>query len=216
VSPRAARSSQTPSPPAAKAFRQPPAARKQEIVDAAVYLMHDAGFAGTSVRDIGTAVGMHSGSLYYYFREKEDILYEIQLMLNQLIARIPPLVEESGAGPLEKIRLLIALHLAMIDENLALCHVAYTEYRHLRPEHVGVIQGPQRSYNDYLVGLIRVAQRRGEAHRDMDPRTCAGAIFALLNSIIWWRHQGSHPGIEELTSTYQRILLEGLSNRPPA
>ena len=64
--------------------------------------MHEAGFASTSVRDIGSAVGMQSGSLYYYFREKEDILYEIQLMLNQRITPIPAKVEESGAGPLGK------------------------------------------------------------------------------------------------------------------
>jgi AcrR family transcriptional regulator len=178
--------------------------------------MHDAGFAGTSVRDIGMAVGMHSGSLYYYFREKEDILYEIQLRLNRLIAAIPPEVEESGARPLEKVRQLIALHLAMVDENLAVCHVGYTEYRHLKPEHVCEIQGPQGEYNDYLVGLIRAAQRRGDAHRDMDPLTCAGAIFALLNSIIWWRRPGAHPSIEELTSTYQRMLLDGLSRHPEA
>jgi TetR/AcrR family transcriptional regulator, cholesterol catabolism regulator len=182
-------------------------------VDAAVRLMHEAGFAGTSVRDIGTAVGMQSGSLYYYFREKEDILYEIQLMLNERISAIPPKVEESGAGPLDKIRFLIALHLAMVEENLALCHVGYTEYRHLRAEQVREIQVPQRKYNEYLVRLIVAAQRGGEAHRDMDARTCAGAVFALLNSVIWWRQPGSHPNIEELTSTYERMLLSGLSTR---
>ena len=175
--------------------------------------MHEAGFASTSVRDIGTAVGMQSGSLYYYFREKEDILYEIQLMLNQRIAAIPAKVEESGAGPLGKIRLLISLHLAMVDENLALCHVGYTEYRHLQPAQVREIQGAQREYNEYLVRLIVAAQGAGEAYRDMDPRTCAGAIFALLNSIIWWRRPGSQPNIEVLISTYERMLLGGLSTR---
>jgi AcrR family transcriptional regulator len=178
--------------------------------------MHDSGFAGTSVRDIGRAVGMQSGSLYHYFREKEDILYEIQLMLNQHIAAIPSKVDESGAGPLDKIRILIALHLAMVDENLPLCHVAYTEYRHLRPVQVRKIQRPQREYTEYLVRLIDAAQRGGEAYRDMDPRTCAGAIFALLNSIIWWRRPESRPSIEDLRSTYERILLTGLSNRSGA
>jgi TetR/AcrR family transcriptional regulator, cholesterol catabolism regulator len=187
-------------------------ARRQQIIDAAVELMDDAGFAGTSVRDIGSAVGLLSGSLYHYFREKEDILYAIQLMLNERIAAIPPKVEEAGSGPLDRIRLLIALHLGMVDENLALCHVGYTEYRHLKPEHVTEIQEPQRSYNDFLVHLIVDAQRSGEAKVDLDARTTAGAIFALLNSIIWWRRPGSHPGIEELTSTYQTLLLSGLSS----
>ena len=74
------------------------------------------------------------------------------------------------------------------------------------------VQRPQREYNKYLVRLIEAAQRKGEVHRDMSPSTCAGAIFALLNSIIWWRRPDSHPKIEDLTSTYQRILLTGLSS----
>jgi AcrR family transcriptional regulator len=189
-------------------------ARRQQIIDAAVELMYDDGYAGTSVRDIGAAVGLLSGSLYHYFSEKEDILYAIQLMLNERIAPIPPKVEESGLGPLDRISLFIALHLAMVEENLALCHVGYTEYRHLNPHHVREIQEPQRAYNDVLVELIVEAQRSGEAEADLDARTCAGAIFALLNSIIWWRQPGSHPSIEELTSTYQRLLLSGLSSVP--
>jgi AcrR family transcriptional regulator len=192
---------------------QPSPARKRQIVDAAVELMHDSGFAGTSVRDIGNAVGLLSGSLYYYFREKQDILYEIQLMLNEHISAIPPKVEESGLDPINKIALLIALHLAMVDENLALCHVAYTEYRHLKPTHVRAVERRQRGYNDFLVDLIADAIHSGQVSSEMDPRTCAGAIFALLNSIVWWRHPRSHPSIEELTSSYQRLLLSGLSTR---
>jgi TetR/AcrR family transcriptional regulator, cholesterol catabolism regulator len=200
--------------PTAPKGRQPSPARKRQIVDAAVELMHDAGFAGTSVRDIGNAVGLLSGSLYYYFTEKEDILFEIQLMLNERIAAIPPKVEESGLDPINKIELLIALHLAMVEENLALCHVAYTEYRHLKPAHVRAISGPQRAYSDFLVQLIADAARSGQASKSLNPKTCAGAIFALLNSVVWWRKPGSHPSIEELTSSYQRLLLTGLSGHP--
>ena len=94
-----------------------------------------------------------------------------------------------------------------------LFHVGYTEYRHLQPAQVREIQGTQREYNEYLVRLIVAAQGAGEAYRDMDPRTCAGAIFALLNSIIWWRRPGSQPNIEVLISTYERMLLGGLSTR---
>ena len=186
-------------------------ARKQQIVDAAVELMDRSGFAGTSVRDIGKAVGLLSGSLYYYFREKEDILYEIQLMLNERIGAIRPKVEDSGLSPLEKIRLMIALHLAMIEDNVALCHVAYTEFRHLKPELVSEIQGPQRVYNDYLVQLITQAQKAGQVKRSLEPRTCAGAIFGLLNSVIWWRRSSGHPGLDDLTSAYEQILVYGMA-----
>jgi AcrR family transcriptional regulator len=44
-----------------------------EIVDAAEALVHEAGLAGLSMRDLGTRVGLHSSSLYQYFPSKLDI-----------------------------------------------------------------------------------------------------------------------------------------------
>ena len=195
------------------AVRSPSLPRKQQIVDAAVELMHDAGFAGTSVRDIGAAVGLLSGSLYHYFREKEDILYEIQVRLNELIAAIQPRVEAAQVGPLDRLRLLIRLHLEMIEENIALCHVGYTEYRYLKPQQVAEIEPPQRAYHEFLVRLVVEAQQAKVVRSDVDARTAAGAILGLLNSIIWWRHPGSRPASDRLARDYQRILLDGLSDR---
>jgi hypothetical protein len=134
--------------------------------------------------------------------------------LNRLIGEIPPSVEDSGLDPVGKLRLFIELHLRMVEDNLALCHVAYTEYRHLDPARLGEVQEPQRAYNAYLVDLVVEAQQSGAARRDLDARTSAGAIVALLNSIIWWRHPGSGPPIEELTAGYQRLLLDGLCECP--
>jgi AcrR family transcriptional regulator len=188
-------------------------ARKREIVDAAVGLMYDAGFAGTSMRDIGRAVGLLSGSLYHYFAEKEDILYEIQLILNERIGAIPPAIDASGLDSLGRIRRFIELHLEMVEADLALCHVAYTEFRHLNPARLPEVRAPQQAYNTYLLQLIVDAQRSGDVDERLDPQTCAGAVFALLNSIIWWRRPGSHPGIDELKAAYAGILLDGMSTR---
>jgi AcrR family transcriptional regulator len=44
-----------------------------EVVDAADALVHEAGLAGLSMRDLGTRVGLHSSSLYQYFPSKLDI-----------------------------------------------------------------------------------------------------------------------------------------------
>jgi AcrR family transcriptional regulator len=47
---------------------------RQRILDIAVDLFIDQGYAGTSVRDISERLGMTKGSLYYHFASKEDVL----------------------------------------------------------------------------------------------------------------------------------------------
>ena len=60
---------------------------RQRILDIAVDLFIEQGYAGTSVRDISERLGMTKGSLYYHFASKEDVL----------TALVTPLVEDLDA-----------------------------------------------------------------------------------------------------------------------
>ncbi|WFR71803.1 helix-turn-helix domain containing protein [Prescottella defluvii] len=51
--------------------------RKSEILDAAAALFAVQGIAGTSMREIGDAVGLNAGALYHYFRSKGAIVNEL-------------------------------------------------------------------------------------------------------------------------------------------
>ncbi len=58
---------------------------RQRILDVAVDLFIERGYAGTSVRDISERVGMTKGSLYYHFASKDDLLAAlVEPMLNEL------------------------------------------------------------------------------------------------------------------------------------
>ena len=51
--------------------------RRQELIHAAAKLFHRKGFDATSTRDIAAAVGMRSGSPFYHFKSKGDLLYAV-------------------------------------------------------------------------------------------------------------------------------------------
>jgi AcrR family transcriptional regulator len=57
--------------------RNPEAGRRADIIRAAARLFRDNGFDATTVRDIGNAVGMQSGSLFYHFNTKTGILHAV-------------------------------------------------------------------------------------------------------------------------------------------
>src|ERR1700744_3481568 len=54
-----------------------PAPRRAEILAVARKLFAEKGFQATSIREIANAAGILSGSLYYHFDTKEDMLHEI-------------------------------------------------------------------------------------------------------------------------------------------
>ena len=51
--------------------------RRDELLRVSAKLFREKGFDGTSIRDISTAAGMHSGSPFYHFKTKQDILVAV-------------------------------------------------------------------------------------------------------------------------------------------
>ena len=71
------------------------AARRRQVLTVASELFAAKGFEATSIRDIATAAGMMSGSLYYHFASKEDLYIAVQ---DASISKIFNAVEQAIAG----------------------------------------------------------------------------------------------------------------------
>ena len=86
--------------------------RRAVLVDAAATLFKEKGYERTTVRDIAAAVGMQSGSLFYHFKSKEEILVAVmRAALKQALAEQLAALSVAGTAPREQLRALIRAHL---------------------------------------------------------------------------------------------------------
>src|ERR1043166_18976 len=91
--------------------------RRDELLRASARLFREKGFDGTSIRDISTAAGMHSGSPFYHFKTKQDILVAV---MEQGLAEGLHKTESVMALPLppeQRLMKLIRAHLGTILED---------------------------------------------------------------------------------------------------
>ena len=104
--------------------------RRMELVRAAAKLFRDQGYERTTVRDLGNAVGLQSGSLFYHFRTKEEILVAVMALgitatteqLSEAIAR--------ARSPRDKLSALFHVHLnSLLGDNQAALEVMLYEWR---------------------------------------------------------------------------------------
>lgn len=78
--------------------------RKKEIMSAASELFHQKGYLNTTTQDIIKKVGISRGLLYYHFKSKEDILYQIvEGYLQPLIKKFEKITQNKNLEPLEKV-----------------------------------------------------------------------------------------------------------------
>src|SRR5690625_7891476 len=60
---------------------QKTARKKEEIIQAAVSLFMEKGYTGTTMEDVAAKLLMTKGSVYYYFKDNQELLYQRQKML---------------------------------------------------------------------------------------------------------------------------------------
>lgn len=101
------------------AKRQPAASvrgsRRDDVLEAAAALFATKGYAATSIRDIARQVGILSGSLYYHFASKEEILLEAHARgVAQVTQAVQAAVSACDDGPWDRMAVACRAHLDVL------------------------------------------------------------------------------------------------------
>lgn len=108
--------------------------RRMELVLAAATLFRDQGYERTTVRDLGNAVGLQSGSLFYHFRSKEEILVAVMALgITRTTEQLQQALDDARTLR-DKLAALFRVHLnSLLGENQAALEVMLYEWRSVSP-----------------------------------------------------------------------------------
>jgi AcrR family transcriptional regulator len=184
--------------------------REQEIYEAAAEIFDRKGYAATTLSDIGDAVGLLKGSLYYYIGSKEDLLYHITRTIHD--GAIANLEASRAAGPTtdDRLRTLIEGHITAFEERNTWIRVFYTEYGHLTGERRSEIMAVRRRYESYVEDLLREGQADGSYCPLLDARVLGNAILTMVNSVFLWYRPERDGELADLARSYADFTLGGL------
>jgi len=175
-----------PAPSGGQTSRTAP--KLEALLAAASELMATRGFGRTSIRDVATATGFSLGGMYYYFKNKEDLLYLIQ---EKTFASLLDIQEEvvAGGGPATGLlHKLVNNHLAWFLSHFNELKVCTFELESLNGERYESIAGLRRRY--FLCMARVVGELMGvpadEVDHDVHVRHRTLFIFGMLNWIFMW------------------------------
>ncbi len=189
--------------------------REQQIIDAAAKIFYRQGYADASVQEVADAVGILKGSLYYYIDSKEDLLFRMLVEVHEGAQGIVGEIAGLQASPLEKLSAYIRRHIEYNARNLAKIAIYYHDFELLTPDRRKQIVKQRALYEQFVVGLLREAQKNGEIDRKLDPTLVANAIFGAANWIYTWYKPDGPESPEHLGELYADLLIEGLAGAKP-
>ena len=137
------------------------AEKRRRIVDAAVEVFADKGFFGARVSEIAEVAGVADGTIYLYFKSKDDILISLfREKMTEILHRFAAMLAQTD-DPEQKVRRYISEHLALVAEQPKLMQVLTVELR----------QSAQRLDRRIVDGSVREveAAQGGEAGQEVEP-----------------------------------------------
>ena len=181
--------------------------RPQELLEAAYHVFTTRGYRATRLEEVAEAAGVTKGTIYYYFRNKDDLLRQaIEQRRRQAFAQGRTLMER-GSGPLAD-RLRAALRAAWLDlggpqgamVRLLLGEVSVEAPEVFRAWLEDVVVSDWRELAEVIRRGQATGEFRAEADADVAARMLAGGI--LMQTLL------QHHGVDELAPIGVERLID--------
>jgi TetR/AcrR family transcriptional regulator, cholesterol catabolism regulator len=186
-------------------------ARWEEIVHAAASIFYQKGYEATSLQDIASAVGLLKGSIYYYIKTKEDLLYEIvnraQMIYMGTLEEEP---EATGADAPERLRAFIHRWMALTAKEREWGLVAEREFSRLSPRRLKIVIGRRDQYSDFVKEILAQGVREGAFDPGVDISVATTAIFELMISSRQWHRPTGRLSLLDIGDWYATFVVRGL------
>ncbi|GAA4376614.1 TetR/AcrR family transcriptional regulator [Agromyces bauzanensis] len=176
--------------------------RRAAILTAAATLFAERGYAGVTIEDLGTAVGVRGPAVYRHFPGKAAVLAAILQGASRTLVDGAERVLASSPDPAGALRSLIRFHVDFALGDADVIVVQDRELDRLDREARHEVRSLQRRYVEHWVDILsRLRPDRAEA----ELRFRAHAAFGLLNSTP---HSARIPGRRPADGTIRGILEE--------
>lgn len=189
-----------------------PKVREAEVFNAAARVFHERGYASSSVQTIADELGILKGSLYYYIKSKEDLLYGLLKDVHDDLSVILDEAKTNVASPpLERLFKYVRSQVEYATRNIPKISIYYRDADQLSDEHRLHIHSRRKEHQRFVLDLISEGQSDGSILANEDPYVLSNLIFG---SFIWtyrWFEPSDSLAPDEVATAAARFAVRALT-----
>jgi TetR/AcrR family fatty acid metabolism transcriptional regulator len=186
--------------------------KRERILDAALKVFAEKGFFGAKVADVAQEAGVADGTIYLYFKSKDDLLislfeYQMGVVIRELEGAIA-----GGKDAPQKLRRFIAAYVKLVQEHRHGAEVITIELRQ-SAKFMKEYQNPRfAEFLKLLASVIDEGQKQGTLRADVPAPVAARALFGALDELaLWWvSGRGDKLDISKVADWVGGMVLKGL------
>jgi AcrR family transcriptional regulator len=155
---------------------------------------------------------MLKGSLYYYIKSKDDLLFQLLLAgIEDGDAFIARQIDVAG-DPVEQLERAIRAQIDYIIQNKVLFGLFLHEFDSLSGKRQHKLISVMSRYNSRFVDLVRRGQQKGKLI-DGEPWLIVNRILGMCNWLYRWYDTDHVSGPEQIKQVFLRMILSGIQKQ---
>jgi AcrR family transcriptional regulator len=190
----------------AKRKKQANGNRRTELLRVCARLFREKGFDGTTIRDISGAAGMHSGSPFYHFPSKQEMLLAVMERGLAEGLRKSEAVLAEPLPPEEKFRRLVRVHLGTIlEDGNDFIPVLLYDWRSLTPANRRRVIALKDRYDELWQRMLDELADAGRLAGDA--RLARLLVLGAVNWSAQWYRAAGRLSLDEIAAQTARLLV---------
>jgi AcrR family transcriptional regulator len=183
--------------------------RLEEVLRSAANIFFAKGFHATSIEDVARDVGMLKGSLYYYIKSKDDLLFKLLLAgIEDGDAFIAQQIDPDG-DPLEQLERAIRAQIDYIIQNKVPFGLFLHEFDSLPGKRQHKLTAVMSRYNNRFVDLVQKAQIQGKLMNG-EPWIIVNGMLGMCNWLYRWYDTDHSSDTEQIKQVFLEMIFSGI------
>lgn len=185
-------------------------AQKEQILNAAAKLFIEKGFGGASMQEIAEALGVTRTAVYYYFKNKDEILTalveEVTLRAKRLSSRV---ASEADADPRERLRALVHQHAMLILTHHNEFRIIDRTEQQLPDRAYRANEDAKRAVLNNFTAAIEAGVQTG-VFRVVDAKVAAFTMIGMCSWPAFWYKPDGAKSAAEIADTIAELAVQSV------
>jgi TetR/AcrR family fatty acid metabolism transcriptional regulator len=186
--------------------------KHQKIIKAAIKVFAEKGFYNSRVSEIAKEANVADGTIYLYFKNKDDILISLfEEEFRQIVENMRKELEKEEDA-LQKIRRFAITHLSIVSKQQQLGEVLGVEVRQSSKFMKEYINKPFIEYLNLIRSVVVEGQEKGLIRKDITPGVMKRAVFGALDEMAryWVLSTKKKHSISEAALQISEVFIRGM------
>jgi len=181
--------------------------QRDRILKAAAHCFNQKGYSGTSLKDVANMLGLTDPALYYYVRNKEELVYHCYVRAADIGREAMQRAVAEGGSGLDQAQRYLRYHIEIMVGDRGPIAIM-SEIPSLEPEHRDEVLEVSRQHSLNFEDILKRGIADGSI-RSCDVRMTGNAIMGSINWIPKWFH-GDEATAKKIVAEFPVVLSRGL------